>query len=208
MNIQNKPASFFAILILILITYILYWGRTPSVSVIIQAGKETSISSKKGISSNLSREKEWTVRVADMVAKQLRVWQIEVKRVPAKVPLMRANIAVAIHFDGAKVSCTSGASIGYPNQNSHDFAQRWRKLYAQYFPFKWQDDNFTKNLSQYYGYKWIRANKFLVLELGEITCKKQSLWLKPKLKNVSYLIAYSIATELGVDAPKPSFLEE
>ncbi len=73
-----------------------------------------------------------------------------------------------------------------------------------YFPFRWHEDNFTPNLKEYYAYRWIRAEKFLILELGEITCEKQTNWLKPRLKKIAHLIAYSIATELGKDVEKPA----
>jgi len=55
----------------------------------------------------------------------------------------------------------------------------------------------------YYAYKWIRADKFLLLELGEITCDKQTKWLKSRLKKIAHLIAYAIAKELGKEVPKP-----
>jgi len=52
------------------------------------------------------------------------------------------------------------------------------KRYIQtYFPFKWHRDNYTKNLSNYYGFSKVNSEKgFLVLELGEITCNRQVKW--------------------------------
>lgn len=206
MTIKHKPAVFFATIIILLVGYILYLGGTKPIRVVIQAGHEGRILGNTGASSKLYLEKEWTVLVADEVALHLRKWKIEVKRVPAKLEMLRADLAVSIHFDGAKVSCSSGASIGYPHQDSYTFAQNWKALYKEIFPFKWKKDNFTPNLEHYYAYKWIRAEKFLVLELGEITCAKQSQWLKPRLKKISHLIAYAIATELGLKVKKPSFI--
>ncbi|MCF6244486.1 MAG: N-acetylmuramoyl-L-alanine amidase [Sulfurovum sp.] len=205
MIIKNKTASFFALLIILFIGYIIYWGTTKPVSVVIQAGHEGRTTGNTGAASKLFHEEKWNIYVANAVAKQLRGWEIDVKRVPAHVRFTRAKIAVSIHFDGATNPCASGASIGYPSKDSHAFAQRWKKLYAGYFPFKWQEDNFTANLKEYYAYKWIRANKFLVLELGEITCEEQTTWLKPRLKKIAHLIAYAIATELGENIRKPNF---
>jgi len=204
MIIKNKTASFFAILIILFMGYILYWGTTKPVSVVVQAGHEGRVSGNTGAESKLYREEAWNILVADEVARLLRSWEIDVKRMPARVKFTRAKIAVSIHFDGAIQSCASGASIGYPNDDSHAFAQRWKKLYSNYFPYKWQKDNFTKNLKDYYAYKWIRAEKFLVLELGEITCGTQTKWLKPRLKKIAHLIAYSIAKELGEKVKKPT----
>jgi N-acetylmuramoyl-L-alanine amidase len=203
MIIKNKMASFFALLIIIFISYIIYWGTTKPVSVVIQAGHEGRIYGNTGAESKLYREEEWNILVADAVAKRLRSWKIDVKRIPAHVNFTRAKIALSIHFDGAAIPCASGASIGYPSEASHAFANRWKSLYKSYFPFKWQKDNFTKNLKEYYAYKWIRADKFLVLELGEMTCKEQTRWLKPRLNKIAHLIAYTVATELGKKVKKP-----
>jgi len=203
MNIKNKAATFFALLIILLMAFILYWSTTKPVSVVIQAGHEGRTTGNTGAECELYREEEWNILVADEVVKKLKSWKIDVKRMPARVRFTRAKIAVSIHFDGATTPCASGASIGYPSSDSYDFAQRWKSLYADYFPYKWHKDNFTPNLQNYYGYQWIRAEKFLLLELGEITCDKQTKWLKPRLKKVAHLIAYAIATELGKVVKRP-----
>lgn len=202
MRIKNKEASFFALLIIILIVYVVYMGARTT-EVVIQAGHEGLTTGNTGAQTKQYREVDWNVIVADEVAKHLQSWDIEVKRVPATLSLMRANIAVSIHFDSAHKICSSGASIGYPNTKSKDFAHTWKTLYQDHFPFTWHPDNFTENLSEYYAYKWIRAEKFLVLELGELTCNKQTRWLKPRLKKIAHLIAYSIAKELGKDIKEP-----
>lgn len=203
MNIKNKAASFFALLIIALMAFILYWSNTKPISVVIQAGHEGRTSGNTGAETKLYREVTWNILVADEVARTLRSWDIDVKRVPAKVSFIRTKIAISIHFDSAGTPCNSGASIGYPSMNSHDFAQKWKKLYKDYFPYKWHEDNFTKNLESYYAYKWIHAEKFLVLELGELSCDKQTRWLKPRLEKIAHLVAYSIAKELGKEVKKP-----
>ncbi len=203
MKISNKPATFFALLIIVFIAYILYWSASKPFAVVIQAGHEGRTSGNTGAQTKQYKEELWNILVADEVSKQLRLWDIEVKRVPAKVPFMRAKIAVSIHFDSAKTLCKTGASIGYPNDDSKAFADRWKNLYSAYFPFLWHQDNFTKGLKNYYAYKWIRAEKFLVLELGELSCDTQSKWLKPRLKEIAHLVAYSIAKELGKAVEKP-----
>lgn len=207
MNTKNKAAAFFALLIILLMSFILYWSTTKSIDVIIQAGHEGRTSGNTGAQTKNYKEVVWNVLIADEVAKKLRSWNIEVKRVPAKVSLLHAKIAISIHFDSAQIPCNSGASVGYPNENSYAFAQAWKTLYKSYFPFAWHKDNFTRNLSHYYAYKWIQAEKFLVLELGELSCDKQTRWLKPKLKKVAHLVAYAIARELGHDVPTPNFIK-
>ena len=130
-------------------------------------GHEERTSGNTGATGSDYKETEWNRIVANEVAKKLTEWNIDVKRIPAKVPkFSRAKIAVSIHFDSAKKPCRSGASIGYPNKNSYDFARRWEKLYRSHFPFGWHKDNFTQNLKNYYAYKQIEAEKFLVLGTG------------------------------------------
>jgi len=205
MHTNNKAATFFAMLILILMAFIMYWGLSKPISVVIQAGHEGRLTGNTGAETKDYKEELWNIEVADEVARLLRSWKINVKRVPAQVYPLKAKIAISIHFDAAKRRCKTGASIGYPNADSYAFAQRWKKLYKGYFPFGWHEDNFTHNLKNYYAYRWIDAEKFLLLELGELTCTKQTKWLKSRLKKIAHLIAYAIAIELGKDVRKPLF---
>ena len=203
MKIKNLSAIIISLLIIFSISFSIYLQSITPVTVVIQAGHEGRNSGNTGATSGNIQEVKWNIIVANEVAKQLKKWDINVKRVPADTKLIKAKIAVAIHFDGSSKKCSSGASIGYKNRASKEFAKRWRNIYGNYFPFGWQQDNFTKNLANYYGYYYIRADKFLVLELGEITCKKQTKWLKPRLKKIGELIAYTIARELGFAPRKP-----
>lgn len=204
MNIQNKPATFFAFLLLCLIGYILIQSTSKTVSVVIQAGHEGRTRGNIGAIGPQYKEQDWTIFVANEVAKQLQQWHISVKRVPAILDDITTQIAISIHFDAAQRPCYSGASVGYPNDASVHFAQAWKKIYKTYYPFRWHKDNFTTNLKNYYGYQQIHADTFVLLELGEITCKKQTDWLYPRLTKIAHLIAYTIATELGKNVRKPS----
>ena len=123
---------------------------------------------------------------------------IDVERVGAKIPICNAAIAIAIHFDGSEQHCATGASVGRNSApDSKAMAKHWRSQYGSFFPFKWHKDNFTRNLSHYYGFSQVQTTKgFLVLELGELTCKKQTDWLQPRLKQVAAKIANFIIKEL------------
>ena len=203
MKIKNIVGVAFSLSIILLISFAVYWQAKAPIAVVVQAGHEGRVGGNTGAVSGKLQEVKWNIIVANSVAKQLKAWDIEVKRVPADTKLTKAKLAVAIHFDGSSKQCTSGASIGYKNESSKEFAKHWKRAYSHYFPFAWQEDNFTKNLANYYGYYYIRADKFLVLELGEITCNKQTKWLKPRLKKIGQLIAYTIAKELGFAPRKP-----
>jgi N-acetylmuramoyl-L-alanine amidase len=202
--IKNITALTISIIILIAIAFAIYWSYQRPIPVVIQAGHEGRTTGNTGSVYKGNKEVEWNTLVANEVAKKLESWGIKTKRVGAKTPLLKAKIAIAIHFDGASKPCSSGASIGYPNIGSKKLALKWKRNYKKYYPFEWQKDNFTKNLSDYYAYYTIRAEKFLVLELGELTCDRQLRWLKPRRKKIAHLIAATIATEFGLH-PKINF---
>lgn len=128
-------------------------------------------------------EVEWTPIVADEAARKLRDMGYSVAREPADFDgEYDVKAAIFIHFDGTDRPCTSGASIGYHTDASKPAAQLWRSMYGSVFPFTFMPDNFTKNLSDYYGFRQVQAQDgALVLELGEMTCPAQQAWLAPRL---------------------------
>ena len=113
--------------------------------------------------------------------------------------------AVFIHFDGATHPCSSGASIGYHDPAYQSAAQSWHELYARYFPFAFEPDDFTAGLRDYYGFKQVKASRAaLVLESGELTCPSQRAWLAPRLREVGDVLAYFLSRLIGKgDVPGP-----
>lgn len=184
--------------ILIVLIIAIWNGRTVNTTVLIQAGHVGRVTGNIGSIHNGLVESEWNQRVAIRVEDILTKHGIITTRVGAKIPTSNAQIAIAIHFDGSNNHCTTGASIGHDGSvASKALAKRWRAEYSKFFPFKWHRDNFTKNLSDYYGYSKVTTSKgFLVLELGEITCKEQTDWLEPRLGEVAAKVAYFIIEEL------------
>ena len=181
-----------------LLIFAIWSGRGLHTTVLLQAGHVGRTTGNIGSVHNGLVESQWNERVAIRVEDILTKRGIRVERVGAKIPTTTAEIAVAIHFDGSEKECITGASIGHDGSNSSKLlAKRWREEYRKFFPFKWHKDNFTKNLSHYYGFSKVTTSKgFLVLELGEITCKKQTDWLEPRLGEVAAKIAYFIIKEL------------
>jgi len=172
--------------------------RVINTTVLIQEGHVGRTSGNIGSIYNGLKEVTWNGIVGKEVERLLELKGIDVERVGAKIPVTNATIAVAIHFDGSNKHCATGASIGHDGSNgSRELARKWKRQYSNFFPFKWHRDNFTKNLSHYYGFSQVNATKgFLVLELGELTCQKQTEWLKPRLKQVAGQIANFIIKEL------------
>lgn len=176
----------------------------------IQAGHEGRTSGATGTSSKYGNEIDWTPIVADEATKILREAGITVIRSPADYRKYSVvDIALSIHFDGCVTQCGSGASIGYDDPTDKPAADEWKAYYSSVFKHKWHKDNFTKNLSQYYNFKYtITKDAELVLELGDLTCPEQAQWMKANLKNLGRAVAYFAAKRVGKEhlISKPKFV--
>jgi len=184
---------------MLLLLIIAIWNsRVINTTVLIQEGHVGRTKGNIGSIHNGLVESEWNHRVGKRVEEILENAGIDVHRVGAKIPTTNAVIAVSIHFDGSANTCATGASIGHNgSRGAKLMAKHWREQYGSFYPFKWHSDNFTKNLSHYYGFYNVSASKgFLVLELGELTCKEQTDWLEPRLDKVAEKIANFIKKEL------------
>jgi hypothetical protein len=151
-------------------------------------------------------ERSWTPVVADTAARILREHGVSVARLPADFPgHYDVDAAAFVHFDGSSPSCASGASIGFHRSHDAAGAGAWRTLYQRYFPFRFQPDNFTDGLRNYYAFRQVDArDASLVLELGEITCPVQRAWLAPRLHWEGELLAYFLSTQIGKgNVPNP-----
>jgi hypothetical protein len=183
----------------ILLLVAIYNNQVVNTTVLLQAGHEGRTNGNIGSINGKYREMEWNTLVTKEIEKELKKHNIDVTRVGANIPFTNARIAIAIHFDGSKKRCSTGASIGYDinHINAKRTASHWKSIYKEYFPFKWHRDNFTENLSDYYGFTRVNSEKgFLVLELGEITCNEQIEWLEPRLELISMRVADFIMDEL------------
>ncbi len=160
--------------------------------IFIQAGHEGRTKGSTGAQSKYGKEIEWTPIVSDEATRLLREAGYTVIRANAdRRRKSQVQLAISIHFDGSATPCRTGASIGYDDPTDKPAADAWRKLYQKHFQYRWMPDNFTKNLKHYYNYHYtITSDAELLLELGDITCKEQALWLKPRLKKLGALVAY------------------
>ncbi|SFV57887.1 hypothetical protein MNB_SV-12-1139 [hydrothermal vent metagenome] len=196
---MRKLFSFLIGGLFILLIVAIFNNQVVNTTVLLQAGHEGRTTGNIGSINGKYKEMEWNTLVTKEVERELKKHDIDVTRVGADIPFTNTRIAISIHFDGANRACSTGASIGYDinHPKSKRLAYRWKSIYRGYFPFKWHKDNFTKNLSDYYGFSKVNSEKgFLVLELGEITCNKQVEWLEPRLELISSKIADFIMDEL------------
>lgn len=175
----------------------------------IQAGHEGRTTGATGTSSEFGNEIDWTPIVADEATRLLEEAGVTVIRSPAdRRKYSVVDLALSIHFDGCATQCGSGASIGYDDPTDKPAADEWKAFYSTHFKHKWHEDNFTKNLSNYYNFKYtITRDAELVLELGDLTCPTQAKWMKANLKNLGHAVAYFAAKRIGKEhlISKPKF---
>jgi len=176
---------------------------TATADVLISAGHEGRPAScvhfpKHKCNLGTAGERELTPLVADDATRVLRGDGFTVIRKPADFDgTFAVKDAVFIHFDGNTTRCASGASIGYHREQDEAAAGAWRSLYTRSWRFRFQPDNFTDNLSDYYGFRQVDASDAaLVLELGELTCPQQNAWLQRRMHSLGQLIARFLETRL------------
>ncbi|MBC5815593.1 MAG: hypothetical protein GIW97_03535 [Candidatus Eremiobacteraeota bacterium] len=176
---------------------------TATADVLISAGHEGRPAScvhflKHKCNLGTAGERELTPRVADEATRVLRADGISVIREPADFDgTFAVKDALFIHFDGNTNRCGSGASIGYHREQDEAAALAWRSFYTQSWKFRFQPDNFTDNLSNYYGFRQVDASDAaLVLEMGELTCPEQNAWLRPRIDVLGELIARFVESRI------------
>ena len=194
--------SFLLLILLAMIPGIHAGKPGQTADVLVQAGHEgrpASCALFPNRTCNLGAmgERATTPIVADEVTRRLRTAGLRVIRVPADYRgHYDVRAAIFIHFDGAQPPCTTGASIGYP-PGSAGAARAWRAFYSRRFPFHFMPDNFTTNLSHYYGFRTVDRNaNTLVLEMGEITCPAERAWMQPRYKELGDWIAQFVLERL------------
>jgi hypothetical protein len=146
-------------------------AQTLTADVLIQAGHEgrpdcgvepASLCNNSGAPGEI----RWTPITADVATRTLRAAGISVLREPAHLAgTYSVREAVFVHFDGATESCASGPSVGYPvgmlakyGPHSAAAAAQWKALWGRVNPFRFEPDNFTPTLREYYGYHHVHAS--------------------------------------------------
>jgi hypothetical protein len=191
-------------------------GGSAGADVLIQAGHEgrpdcnvepASLCHNTGAAA-APGEITWTPVVADEATRILRAAGVSVLRERAYLHGSYAvRAAVFIHFDGSVPPCSSRASVGYPpGAASKKLADAWKALYREYWPYGFEADNFTSNLTGYYAYHHVRApGGMFVLEGGDMSCPPQNAWLARNLKWQGALLAHVLSAAIGKgNVPLPS----
>jgi hypothetical protein len=120
----------------------------------------------------------------------------------------RVKVAVFLHFDGDNEDGVElGASVSYDHESDAPVATAWKQLYSKYWPYKWENDNYTPGLRGYYGFRYtITSDGEFVIEFGDCETRTQAEWLKPRLKWLGALLAHFLSTRTGLGSvPLPKF---
>lgn len=172
-------------------------------NVLIQAGHEGRTCGLTGTESKDHKEAEitWTPIVVKEATKVLRYNGVNVIEAPADYyRRSHVELALYVHFDGNGEDCSQGPSIGYPKKETKpNAAYIWENYYNKdYFNYKWRNSENIENLYAYYEYKNTTASiAKMVLELGDMKCDNQVIFLKPRLEEIGDLIACSAARIIG-----------
>jgi hypothetical protein len=176
---------------------------TASGDVFIQAGHLNTPDDKTGASASWGNEIDWTPVVTNRATQLLRQAGIAVIKEDASIKntnkRFEVKLAVFIHFDGSTNPAADGASVGYNDSSDSPAAQEWKQLYSKYWPFGWNEDNYTNDLRNYYGFEHtITQDAEVVLELGMLTNFTEGTWLKPRLEWLGSLVAHFLSKRIGM----------
>lgn len=111
----------------------------------------------------------------------------------------RVALAVFCHFDGAVNAAVQKASVGYDDPTDKPAADAWKKDWVEAgWEWGFHSDNFTSNLSGYYGYKYTRTTDAeFVIEFGTISNDFIARWIKDRLLYIGDVLAWSISKRIG-----------
>lgn len=117
------------------------------------------------------------------------------------------DLAVFAHFDGAVNPAVQKASVGYDDPTDEPAASDWKAAYGEIWPFGFHRDNFTSNLSGYYGYRYTKTtDSEFVIEFGTISNDEAARWLKDRLLFLGDFLAWWITQRIGKGSiEKPTY---
>lgn len=135
----------------------------------LQRGHYKTRSSQTGAAG----EVEANIEVSLQVENLLRPYNAEVKLVLLDSPLggvtQHFNLFLSLHCDGSVDHKASGFGLSYPNSVTPVFAGTLTNKYAVITGLRFKGYNYTKNMSKYYGFRQIKADVKVLLEMGFVS---------------------------------------
>ena len=123
-----------------------------------------------------------------LVAKLRRHGSFRAIPVPGDIPDgIRVDAALFLHADGAASSAARGFSFGYPPGSAGKrLADEIRKEFLRIpgHPPE-RSDNYTSDMSGYYGYRRVNAKFETLVEHGFLTNPTERAWLKANVDRIA-----------------------
>ncbi len=144
-------------------------------------------------------EQEYVSKVGYRMAEHLNAAGIVTKVVLADDPIPSSLVFVALHQDGSENRTARGASVGYPTDGlGRQLGQTWKALYQLGgWPSGFRDDNYTRALRTYYGFRRSDARAKLLIEHGFATNLDDQRWMWNRWADVARINAEAVAHHLG-----------
>jgi hypothetical protein len=186
-------------------------------TLVIQRGH---VARTKGASGGPGEQAMARRNAAEIVAIARDLGGITPKVIDADEPNARyaGDVYVALHGDASGSSKASGASVGYRNDAGRRLGQRWKTLYkAAGWPRGFRADNYTTNLSRYYGtgHAISAGNpRAIIVEHGFLTNPEERRFIESDAGVKAAAVAVLVAAYPHLDlerllkgAPKPELVE-
>lgn len=142
-------------------------------------------------------EQQLGARIAQRIT-ELAPDGVKVRVIDADEPRSRyaGDVFVALHADSSSSPSARGASVGYQTPEGRELASRWKACYlGRGWPGSFRADNYTANLSRYYGVRIAVATgnrRAVILEHGFLSNPAEKRWM---------------TSQEGVDAAAAAVLE-
>lgn len=153
--------------------------------IIVQLGH---VGRKKGATGTF-REIEFTTKLGEAMELLLKGSGLKFRIMQAdnwqKPEPNKTKIFFAIHGDGSTNKNARGFSCGYLLGTNQRFKDEMAISYKQLTGFQQRPDNYTVGLKNYYGYKHILADFYLVLEHGFLTSEIERGWLFANIDKIA-----------------------
>lgn len=151
------------------------------------------------------REQEFAKALAPLIAARLRERGHAVDVIGADDAVPAADVFVALHLDGSTNAERHGASVGYPpsDESSARLAKAWKAAHQLVAGYSWGflPDNYTANLSGYYGFRRSSADHEFLAEHGHATNADEQAWLFDNLGPIAD--GHVVAVGAVVGHPRP-----
>lgn len=146
------------------------------------------------------REQEAAIKISGVLAGMLRGDGHTVKVIGADDPVPASDAFIALHCDGSGDRARRGASVGYPDANGGKLAGLWKQEHSKIYDGGWHRDNYTTNLSGYYGFRRSSAKYRFLAEHCTNTNATDEAWLFSHIVEVAAAHRDALRRLFGVAA--------